>query len=118
LKSRNIASNRIVDIEHYDAYIDDISKFAVKKYFNKDNLVLIPNLTYAPRACFLPKNSITDGSVAILTLKDSKITITKKDLEYYSTEEFSEFYAIARNLGTRSLNIDTNSVFYFGKLVG
>ena len=66
----------------------------------------------------MPKNSITDGSVAILTLKDSKITITKKDLEYYSTEEFSEFYAIARNLGTRSLNIDTNSVFYFGKLVG
>ena len=35
---------------------------------------------------------------------------------FYATESFSKFYAIARNMGTRSLNIDNNSVFFFGKL--
>ena len=36
----------------------------------------------------------------------------------YATDKFTKFYAIARNLGTRSLNIDNNSVFFFGKLKG
>ena len=116
LKSRNIVSNGIKDIPNYDCYIDDISNFNVGKFLNKENLVLIPNLTYNPRACFLPENCITDGSVAILSIKNNKIKITKNDLEFFNTKEFSEFYSIARNLGTRSLNIDNNSVFYFGKL--
>jgi len=115
LKSRNIASNGIVNILGYDCFIDSEKSFTVGRFLNQPNLVLIPNLTYKPRACFLPKNSITDGSVAILTQKDG-INITEKDLEYFATEEFAKFYSIARNLGTRSLNIDNNSVFYFGKL--
>ena len=61
-------------------------------------------------------NCICDGSVAILEVKDSKYSVTKEDLAYYATEEFSEFYKIARNRGTRSLNIDNNSVFFFGLL--
>lgn len=116
LKSRNIASNKTINIENYDCYIDDINDFSVKKYLNEENIILIPNLTYNPRACFLPKNSIADGSVAMLTLKNNKVKITEEDLEYYNTDEFSRFYSIARNLGTRSLNIDNNSIFYFGKL--
>ena len=78
--------------------------------------MLLPNLTYNPRACFLPKGCITDGSVAILTLVDDNDTVTEEDLSFYATKEFSDFYAVARNLGTRSLNIDNNSVFFFGKL--
>lgn len=116
LKSRNISSNNIINIENYDCYIDDLNDFSVKKFLNEKNIVLVPNLTYNPRACYLPKDCITDGSVAILTLKNDKIKITEEDLEYYNTDEFSKFYSIARNLGTRSLNIDNNSVFYFGKL--
>lgn len=115
LKSRNIASNHIINIPGYDCYIDDIENFSVKKFLNNTHCVLVPNLTYNPRACFLPKDTLTDGSVAILVPKDW-IDISAKDLEYYSTTEFKEFYRIARNLGTRSLNIDSNSVFYFGKL--
>jgi DNA (cytosine-5)-methyltransferase 1 len=42
--------------------------------------------------------------------------VTEEDLAYYATDEFSRFYGIARNRGTRSLNIDNNSVFFFGKL--
>ncbi len=115
LKSRNIGNNEVIDIENYDSFVDDISNLDVAKYINQ-NCVLLPNLTYNPRACFLPKNCITDGSVAILTPKDEHEVITKADLEFYSTEKFTNFYAVARNYGSRSLNIDNNSVFFFGKL--
>lgn len=114
LKSRNISDNKIVNIPEYDSYVDTIGNLAVAKFFNKTGSVLVPNLTYHPRACFLPENTIVDGSVAILTLKNTETKITKKDLAYYNTEEFSEFYKVARNLGTRSLNIDSNSVFFLG----
>ncbi len=115
LKSRNIGNNTIVNMADYDSYIDDISTLDVAKYLNQTGCVLVPNLTYNPRACFLPKDCITDGSVAILTPNEDE-TITEQDLAFYATEEFSNFYAIARNRGTRSLNIDNNSVFFFGKL--
>ena len=117
LKSRNIGNNEIIDIPDYDCYIDDVESYDVSKYLNHTECVLLPNLTYNPRACFMPENSIADGSVAILTLCDEDNTVSPEDLEFYSTESFSKFYAIARNLGTRSLNIDNNSVFFFGKLI-
>lgn len=116
LKSRNIGNNEIINIPNYDCYIDDIAGLDVGKYLNRTNCVLLPNLTYNPRACFLPKDCIADGSVAILTLQKEEDTITKDDLAFYATDSFSKFYSIARNLGTRSLNIDNNSVFFFGKL--
>lgn len=114
LKSRNIGRNQIVNIPDYDSYVDSLEGLSISKFFNKDNSILVPNLTYAPRASFLPDNTIVDGSVAILTPKFDEVKITKKDLDYFGTEEFTEFYKIARNHGTRSLNIDNNSVFFFG----
>lgn len=117
LKSRNIGNNEVIDIPDYDCYLDDISSLDVSKYLNHTECVLLPNLTYNPRACFLPKDSIADGSVAILTLLNPAEVISKEDLEFYATEEFARFYAVARNLGTRSLNIDNNSVFFFGKQI-
>jgi DNA (cytosine-5)-methyltransferase 1 len=116
LKSRNIGNNEVVELKDYNCYIDDVQGLAVSKFLNQDNVVMIPNLTYYPRASFLPKNTITDGSVALLTLKNGSRIPNKKDLEYYSSEEFEYFYRIARNYGTRSLNIDTNAVFFFGLL--
>lgn len=116
LKSRNIGNNEIIKIENYDCYIDDTEDLTVAKYLNRDGVIMIPNLTYYPRASFLPKNTITDGSVALLTLKNGSRLPTEKDLEYYGSKEFEKFYRIARNYGTRSLNIDNNSVFFFGLL--
>lgn len=116
LKSRNIGNNEIVDIEGYDSYIDDINSLDVSKFLNQENCVLVPNLTYNPRACMLPTGCIADGSVAILTLKNANTKVSTEDLAFYATSQFNEFYAIARNRGTRSLNIDNNSVFFFGKL--
>lgn len=114
LKSRNIGSNKVVDIAGYDCYIDDISHLNVAMFLNAEDVVLVPNLSYMPRACFLPKNTIANGSVALLTLKNKEYDITEKDLELFSTQEFTEYYRIARNYGTRSLNIDNNSVYFFG----
>lgn len=118
LKSRNLSDNKIINLKGYDTYIDEINKLNVKKYLNNPDAVLIPNLTYNQRAVFMPKNSIADGSVAILTLVNGYRKITSKDLSFYSSQEFKEFYRIARNFSSRSMNIDSNSVFYFGAKKG
>ena len=104
-----------MNIPGYDTFINDVKDLEVGKYLNHTECVLVPNLSYNPRACFMPNDSIADGSVAILTTINGT-TITQKDLSYYATDEFCKFYCIARNRGTRSLNIDNNSVFFFGKL--
>lgn len=114
LKSRNIGNNVIVNIPNYDSYVDSIEGLSISKFLNKENSILVPNLTYAPRASFLPQNMIVDGSVAILTSKLGGVRISEKDLGYFATAEFADFYKVARNHGTRSLNIDSNSVFFFG----
>lgn len=117
LKSRNIESNNIICIDEYDRYIDNVEEFNAAKFLNLENIILVPNLTYNPRATFLPKNCIADGSVAMLTPTNNlDRKINKQDLEYYGTDEFRSFYKIARNYGTRSLNIDNNSVKFFGIL--
>lgn len=114
LKSRNIGRNEILNIPNYDSYVDSLDGLSISKFWNKEDSVLVPNLTYAPRASFLPENTLVDGSVAVLTPKLGEAKITEKDLAYFGTEEFTEFYRVARNHGTRSLNIDNNSVFFFG----
>jgi DNA (cytosine-5)-methyltransferase 1 len=80
LKSRNIGNDKILDIESYDTYIDNVSSFQVSKFLNSKSL-LIPNLSYSPRACLMPKNAIADGSVAILQSK--KYSITKKRYKFF-----------------------------------
>lgn len=116
LKSRNIGNNEVKNFENYDCYIDETDNLTVAKFLNQEKVVMIPNLTYYPRASFLPKNTIVDGSVALLILKNGNRQPTEKDLDYYGSKEFEKFYRVARNYGTRSLNIDNNSVFFFGLL--
>jgi len=113
IKSRNIDKNGVKKILGYDSYLNNYKKFQVSKFLNKKNLYLVPNLSYYPRACRLPENSIPDGSAAILIPKNG-LKISNGDLEYFSSKEYEEFYRIARNFGTRSLNIDKNSVFFWG----
>ena len=72
-------------------------------------------MTYYPRLCKKPKGTIVNGSVAVLIPKNN-IKLTKKEMLFFSTNEYRDFYKIARNYQTRSLNIDKTSVFFFGKL--
>lgn len=115
LRSRNFPEkNTIIHIDNYDRFINykENTNLQVLKYINKD-VYLMPNLSYKPRSMKLPKNTIVDGSLALLIPK-SKKKPTKSQLDYYSSDEYRKFYKIARNFGTRSLNIDTASVFFFG----
>lgn len=113
IKSRNIKDRKIINILGYDTFINKIDNLVVSKFLNQKNLYVVPNLSYYPRASKLPNNSIVDGSAAILIPKDNN-EINEDHLKFFSTEEFREFYRVARNFGTRSLNIDKNSIFFWG----
>lgn len=119
VKSRNINDDatEINHIENYDQYVNDkdVKIYNVYKFLNKNNIYITPNMSYKPRVCKKPKGTIVNGSVAILIPKDN-IKLTRKDMLFYATNEYRNFYKIARNYQTRSLNIDKTSVFFFGKL--
>ena len=119
IKSRNISDDgtRIEHISDYDQYFDvkDIKNYDIYNYLNNENIYLTPNMTYKPRVCKLPSNTIVNGSVAIL-IPHKGVKLNKKDMLFFSTNEYRDFYKIARNYQTRSLNIDKTSVFFFGKL--
>lgn len=117
LKSRNLSrdGSKILDIENYDSYIDknDLKGLSVEKYIERDDVYLCPNMTYYPRMFKKPKNTVVNGSVAILE-NNSNYSIDNNDLKFFSSSTFEEFYRVARNYSTRSLNIDKNSVVFFG----
>ena len=113
IKSRNIRNGHVLALNE-DQYIDNVAVSPIaEKYFGKKGVIIAPNLSYYPRATFLPTNTIVDGSAAVLIPK-RKVTITKKDLEFFASKEYFMFYRVARNYATRSLNIDSNSVFFWG----
>lgn len=120
LKSRNISDDgcKIINIEGYDAYISlkDLENLAVKKFMDNESVYMTPNMTYKPRVMKKEKGYVVNGSIAILIPK-GKVILTEEQRNYFSTEEFREFYKIARNKQTRSLNIDKTSVFWFGRKI-
>ncbi len=119
LKSRNISDDgtEILDINGYDTYIskDIAKKLSVYEYINSTDVYLTPNMTYKPRVIKKPKDCLVNGSVAILIPKNG-VEPTNKQLAFFSTEEYRQFYKIARNYQTRSLNVDACSVFFYGLL--
>ena len=90
-----------------------MAKFSVAQYLNRDDVYLTPNMTYNPRVMQKTKGNIVNGSIAILIPK-KKLKLNQKQIRYFASEEFRRFYRIARNHQTRSLNIDKNSVYWFG----
>lgn len=117
IKSRNIndLGTEIVSIDGYDSYIskEDAQKLSVFSFFASDSVFLTPNMSYKPRLIKKPANTLVNGSVAILTLKEG-FSLSEKQRSFFSTDEYRAFYKIARNYQTRSLNVDSNSVFFFG----
>lgn len=109
IKGKNIGNNKVIDTPT-DMYIDNLDGLSVRKFLN-ERVLLVPNLTYNPRAAWLPHGAIPDGSAAVL-IPNGKVT--HKQIRYFSSDEFKNFYKIARNYSTRSMNIDSSSVKYFG----
>lgn len=119
IKSRNISDSgdEILEIKGYDSYINtsDAVGLSVYTYIDSNDIYIAPNMTYNPRVMKKPKGTLTNGSVAILIPKCG-IKPTKRQLSYFSTDEYRQFYQIARNYQTRSLNIDNCSVYFYGLL--
>lgn len=117
IKSRNIddTGENILSIPGYDAFIqaDTLVHLSVGQYLNRDDVYLTPNMTYNPRVMRKQKGYVVNGSVAILIPKTGFLLTTNQML-YFASNEFRQFYRIARNYQTRSLNIDKNSVYWFG----
>ena len=118
LKSRDISDDgtEIFQLDGYDSYINEdiVKELPVYAYLNDEDVYLTPNMTYFPRVCKKPKGVVTDGSIAILIPKEN-VELSEEDMLYFSSEEYRKFYVIARNLQTRSINIDSISVFWFGR---
>ena len=53
--------------------------------------------------------------MAVLIPKNGIIP-TEEQMAFFSTQEYRNFYQIARNFQTRSLNVDACSVFFYGLL--
>ena len=119
LKARNISDDgtTIINIPGYDAYVseDTAQNLSVYQYLNATNVYLTPNMTYYPRVMRKPIGTLVNGSVAILIPK-LLLPVTDKQLAYFSSEEYRDFYWIARNRQTRSLNVDSCSVYFYGLL--
>jgi DNA (cytosine-5)-methyltransferase 1 len=119
LKSRNMSDDgkNVIDIDGYDSYISlgEAKSLAVFEYLQREDVYLTPNMTYKPRMMRKPKNTLANGSLAILIPK-GKVIPTEKQLAYFSTQEYRDFYQVARNYQTRSLNVDACSVFFYGLL--
>lgn len=119
LKSRNISDDgtKILDIAGYDSYIakDVAAGLSVAEFLNRDDVYITPNMTYKPRVMRKPGGVLVNGSLAILIPKGD-ICLSEEQCLYFSSEEYRNFYQIARNYQTRSLNVDSCSVFFYGVL--
>ena len=116
VRSGNIPreGGKLEHVEGYDVFVNpsDVSSYEIMSYLERDDVFLVPNMTYYPRMLRKPRGVITNGSVGILIPKEG-VFVSDEDIEYISGDEFENFYRIARNHATRSLNIDNISVYYF-----
>lgn len=112
LKSKNILDDgSIVHKAGYDKYIDHIDNLAVARFYGS-KAIIMPSFTYNTRAAILPDGCIPNGSIAVLTPKDSRLKID--DLGLYATDDFRRYYGIVKSLSKFTLNIDKSSIYYIG----
>ena len=119
IKARNIDDDGlgITHIPDYDVYLpmQIAETVSASQFVNNERVYLTPNMTYNPRVIDNLPNTIPDGSVAVLIPKED-LRLTAKQKAFFSSEEYRRFYGIARNLSTQSINVDNNSVYYYGVL--
>lgn len=110
IKAKQIGSPSFPQTEFYCSQTE-IPKGFWNQVANKKCLV-VPNLSYYPRAELLPERHYVDGSAAVLIpIRKDDISI---DLSFFESDDFFYFYRIARNYSVRSLNVDSISSFFWG----
>lgn len=119
IKARNIDDDGkgVSHIDGYDVYLEkDIAlSFSVSEYINNPGVFFTPNMTYNTRVIENMKDTVPDGSVAVL-IPHEGVKPTKEQLDYFASNEYRQFYIVARNLSTQSINVDKVSVFFYGLL--
>lgn len=119
IKARNINDDGlgVTHIDNYDVFLPKqvAESLYVARFLNDWNVYLTPNMTYNPRVIKNLPDTIPDGSVAVL-IPRKPFRLTDRQKAFFSTKEYRRFYGIARNLSTQSINVDNNSVFYYGVL--
>ncbi|MGL5521688.1 MAG: DNA cytosine methyltransferase [Metamycoplasmataceae bacterium] len=119
IKSKNISLEKpeLIHKNNYDIYCEkDLIKNTRFYKFLKENknIYLIPNLSYFPRVCPLKEDVIPNGSIIVALLKEKNSLLTEKQLEYFYSNEFREYYQIAQNFSTRTLNVNETTINFFG----
>ncbi|WP_081770342.1 DNA cytosine methyltransferase [Brevibacterium sp. VCM10] len=113
IRARNIKNGAIetnnVPIEYGD---NSLVPSSFKSMVAGKKALVVPNLSYYPRASVLPEGSYVDGSAAVLVPIEH--TRASTNIEFFSSQDFFYFYRIARNYSTRSLNVDSISSFFWG----
>ncbi|MPM13646.1 hypothetical protein SDC9_60005 [bioreactor metagenome] len=119
VKARNIKDDGtgVTHIPNYDVFLPTelSATLSAARFINDNSVYLTPNMTYNPRIIDNLPNTIADGSVAVLIPK-KPMRLTTRQKDFFSTDEYRRFYSIARNLSTQSINVDSNSVFFYGVL--
>lgn len=109
-KAKNIDAESADSIRDYCG--EDLVPRAFWKATQHRDCLVVPNLSYYPRAGSLPDNTYVDGSAAVLI---PKIELdTERAKKFFRSADFFYYYRIARNFSVRSLNIDAISVHYWG----
>lgn len=112
VRARDIAHGALV--RQSRARVDeDLIPASFWRKTEKVRPLVVPNLSYYPRAAILPPGHYADGSAAMLFPRDG-VSVSRHDLLQFSSEEFFWFYRTARNYSGRSLNIDSTAAYYFG----
>ena len=82
LKSRNISDDGkdVIDIDGYDSYIsyNEARSLSVFEYLHREDVYLTPNMTYKPRVMRKPKDTLANGSLAILVPKGQIIPTAQR----------------------------------------
>lgn len=113
LRGRGIAAGLDMDPSASEFVSSSVGLRAGKFARQSGDVIAVPNLSYYPRACWLPQGWVADGSVAQLSYPGQRRRRQEIDLPWYSSDIFFNFYRVARNYSVRSLNVDALSSKYW-----
>lgn len=118
LRGRNIGINGqfVEDSRDYQIPLSEAeTTLSVISRLPGTSKFLAPNLSYKPRVMAFDekREAVPDGSCAIL-YGNLSLDACKAFITFAGSERFSQFYRIACNYSTRSINIDSCLVFWWG----
>lgn len=116
IRGRNLQPNQIVATKD-DYFVEEAIANTVNKKIGEKTygtLFYAPNLSYYPRLVRRDEaDGIPDGSAAVLFGNLSREEESRL-LDFCNSEEFTNFFRIACNFATRSINLDDSLSFWWG----